>query len=54
LNCTNDGEPYGFHTGGANVLRCDGSVQFIRETVSIGVMAALLTRANGEVLPGDF
>ena len=53
VNCSNDDEVYAFHPGGANVLRCDGSVSFLRESVSLGVVAALVTRAAGEVLP-DF
>jgi prepilin-type N-terminal cleavage/methylation domain-containing protein/prepilin-type processing-associated H-X9-DG protein len=53
MNCTNDGEPYAFHSGGMNTLRADGSVAFVRDTVSIGVMAAFITRAHGEVMPGD-
>ncbi|MGL4550493.1 MAG: DUF1559 domain-containing protein [Gemmataceae bacterium] len=51
LNGCNDGEPYSFHTGGMNVLRCDGSVSFVSQTVSVGIVAALITRAHGEVLP---
>jgi prepilin-type processing-associated H-X9-DG protein len=53
LNCINDQEIYAFHAGGANFVFGDGSVRFVRQTVTIGVMAALITRANGEVLPGD-
>jgi prepilin-type N-terminal cleavage/methylation domain-containing protein/prepilin-type processing-associated H-X9-DG protein len=53
LNCTNDGEPYAFHSGGMNVLRADGSVAFVRDSMSIGVMAAFITRSNGEILPSD-
>ncbi|HEY1187475.1 MAG TPA: DUF1559 domain-containing protein [Gemmata sp.] len=51
MNGTNDSEPYSFHTGGINLLRADGSVAFVRQSVSIGVMAALITRSHGEVLP---
>jgi prepilin-type processing-associated H-X9-DG protein len=54
VNCSNDGEMYSFHAGGANVMLCDGSVRFLRDTVSIGVAVALITRANGEAVPGDF
>jgi prepilin-type N-terminal cleavage/methylation domain-containing protein/prepilin-type processing-associated H-X9-DG protein len=53
VNCSNDEEVYAFHTGGANVLRSDGSVQFIRESITLSTLAALVTRSNGEVLPGD-
>ena len=50
LNGTNDSEPYSFHSGGINVVRADGSVTFIRQSVSVGIVAALITRAHGEVL----
>ncbi len=46
VNCNNVNELYSFHTGGANVLRADGSVQFLREDVQPGVLAAMVTR-NG-------
>jgi prepilin-type N-terminal cleavage/methylation domain-containing protein/prepilin-type processing-associated H-X9-DG protein len=51
INGTNDGEPYAFHPGGMNVLRCDGSVTFLERGITVGVVAALITRNNGEVLP---
>jgi prepilin-type processing-associated H-X9-DG protein len=55
LNCTNDGEVYGFHTGGANVLFADGSVQFLNQRVALRTLARLVTRAGGEVVAaGDF
>jgi prepilin-type N-terminal cleavage/methylation domain-containing protein/prepilin-type processing-associated H-X9-DG protein len=50
LNCTNDGEVYGFHTGGANVLFADGSVQFLSRRVALRTLARLVTRAGGEVV----
>ena len=53
INCSNDDEIYAFHTGGANVVRCDGSVSFMSESVSFEVVGALITRSNGEVIPGD-
>ena len=40
---------YSFHPGGAHILRGDSSVQFLAESVSPGVLAALITRAGGEV-----
>ncbi len=54
VNCTNGGgagayQIYGFHTGGVNTLRADGSVQFLQENVAPGVLGALVTRAGGEV-----
>jgi prepilin-type processing-associated H-X9-DG protein/prepilin-type N-terminal cleavage/methylation domain-containing protein len=50
MNATNYNEPYGFHQGGANFVFADGHAQFIRETISLSVMAALVTRAGGEVV----
>jgi prepilin-type N-terminal cleavage/methylation domain-containing protein/prepilin-type processing-associated H-X9-DG protein len=55
INCTNNGEVYSFHTGGANVVFADGHVQFLRESIDIRVLARLITRAGGEVVSaGDF
>jgi prepilin-type N-terminal cleavage/methylation domain-containing protein/prepilin-type processing-associated H-X9-DG protein len=53
VNCTNNGEVYGFHTGGANVLLADGHVRFLREGMDIRVLARLITRAGGEVVSDD-
>jgi prepilin-type N-terminal cleavage/methylation domain-containing protein/prepilin-type processing-associated H-X9-DG protein len=38
------------HTGGVNVVLCDGSVRFVPNTVAIAAWRALGTRALGEVL----
>ena len=54
MNCTNNGEIYSFHTGGANTLFGDGSVRLLRENISVGVMAALITRNGGEVINADY
>jgi prepilin-type N-terminal cleavage/methylation domain-containing protein/prepilin-type processing-associated H-X9-DG protein len=49
VNCNNlQGDPYSFHTGGVNMVFADGSVRFVKQTVSIEVLAALVTRAGGE------
>ena len=53
INCTNNGEPYSFHPTGINVGLCDGSVRFIRESISIRTFARLVTAQAGEVI-GDF
>jgi len=53
VNASNVDEIYAFHTGGANVLRGDGSVVFLRQSVAAPIVAALITRANGEVI-GDY
>jgi prepilin-type processing-associated H-X9-DG protein len=55
INCTNDGELYSFHPGGANAVFADGSVHFLKAGMSIRVLAALVTRAGGEVVSdGDY
>jgi prepilin-type N-terminal cleavage/methylation domain-containing protein/prepilin-type processing-associated H-X9-DG protein len=50
INCSNNREIYSFHPGGANVVFADGSVRFLKESISIRVLAALVTRAGGEVV----
>jgi prepilin-type N-terminal cleavage/methylation domain-containing protein/prepilin-type processing-associated H-X9-DG protein len=56
INATNEwgGLFYSFHPGGTNLGFADGSVRFVRESASIWVLGALVTRAGGEVIPGDF
>ncbi len=44
----------GGHTpGGFQALFADGSVRFIRETVGLDVLEAIVTRAGGEVISAD-
>ena len=52
VNCTNAYEIYAFHSLGANIALADGSVRFLRQSVSIRTLAALATRAGGEI-PAD-
>ncbi|HVK09201.1 MAG TPA: DUF1559 domain-containing protein [Gemmataceae bacterium] len=42
------------HPGGANFALADGSVRFIRESISPVTFLYLGTRADGQVIPGDF
>jgi prepilin-type N-terminal cleavage/methylation domain-containing protein/prepilin-type processing-associated H-X9-DG protein len=53
ISCTNEREVYSFHPGGANAVFADGSVRFLQAGMSIQVLAALITRAGGEVVPGS-
>jgi len=39
-----------YHTGGVNVVRCDGSVVFVRDGISPATWYAFGTRAGGEVI----
>jgi prepilin-type processing-associated H-X9-DG protein len=41
------------HPGGVNVLFCDGSVKFVKNSVSQPVWWALGSRALGEVISSD-
>ena len=50
LNCNNDREVYSFHPGGANAVFADGSVRFLKAGMTVRVLAALVTRAGGEVI----
>lgn len=41
------------HPGGVNLLMCDGSVRFIKNTIGLAPWGALGTRANAEVISSD-
>jgi prepilin-type N-terminal cleavage/methylation domain-containing protein/prepilin-type processing-associated H-X9-DG protein len=53
VNCTSDDEIYSFHPGGANALFADGSVHFLKDVASVQLIAALVTRAGGEIISAD-
>ena len=42
-----------YHTGGVNVVRCDGSVAFVRDSIPIANWRAFGTRAGGETIGID-
>jgi prepilin-type processing-associated H-X9-DG protein len=42
------------HGGGANVVFADGSVRFLRDSISLKTLQALSTRAGGEVITEDY
>jgi prepilin-type N-terminal cleavage/methylation domain-containing protein/prepilin-type processing-associated H-X9-DG protein len=45
------GQIFSFHPGGSNFLFTDGSVRFLDQSTPAGTIAALVTRAGGEVIP---
>lgn len=51
INCSNNSEVYSFHTSGSNVVYADGSVHFLTSGMDLCILAALTTRAGGEVIP---
>jgi prepilin-type N-terminal cleavage/methylation domain-containing protein len=52
-NCDNDNEDYSFHPGGDHKLFADGSVRFIKETMSMRVFCRLLTFKSGEIVSAE-
>ncbi len=49
INRLQNNEIWSDHVNGAQVLMCDGSVQFLHEDVELSVLAPLCTRAGNEV-----
>ncbi len=45
--------PNSNHPGGVNLLSCDGSVKFIKDTVSLPTWWALGTKNGGEIISAD-
>jgi prepilin-type N-terminal cleavage/methylation domain-containing protein/prepilin-type processing-associated H-X9-DG protein len=54
INCTSDNEMFSFHTGGINVAMGDGSVRFVKASLSLNQAAALISKAGGEVIDFDY
>jgi prepilin-type N-terminal cleavage/methylation domain-containing protein/prepilin-type processing-associated H-X9-DG protein len=54
VNCTSDNEMFSFHTGGMNVVMGDGSVRFVRASITLDQAAALISKAGGEVINFDY
>lgn len=49
---TTNSTPFGsYHPGGAMFANCDGSVNFIPETINLDILKGIATKLNGEVLP---
>jgi prepilin-type processing-associated H-X9-DG protein len=59
FDCLNSANNYGLktarsrHPNGVNLLRCDGSVRFVSNDVTLTTWQALATRAGGEIV-GDY
>jgi hypothetical protein len=47
VNCTNQGEIYAFHTGGAQVVMGDASVHFISASIDLRTLQLLCARSDG-------
>jgi prepilin-type N-terminal cleavage/methylation domain-containing protein len=54
INCINDKEIYAFHTGGAYSVFADGSVRFLKTSITLDMVLQLLTRARQDPVPTDF
>lgn len=46
-------ELFSFHPGGVNVLYGDGSVRFLKDTISVVTLRSLVTLRGGEVISAD-
>jgi prepilin-type processing-associated H-X9-DG protein len=44
---------HSLHPGGCNFAFCDGSIRFLKETISPQVFSQLATRAGGEAISGE-
>jgi prepilin-type N-terminal cleavage/methylation domain-containing protein/prepilin-type processing-associated H-X9-DG protein len=53
INCNNSQGIYSFHDGGSNVLLLDGSVRMLSDRISGAILAALISRADSEVLSAN-
>ena len=54
INCTNAREVYAFHPAGANTVFADGSVHFLKATLDLRTLRALVTIQAGEVVTADW
>jgi prepilin-type processing-associated H-X9-DG protein len=54
INCTNAREVYSFHTSGANAAFADGSVHFLKSSLDLRMLRALVTIKGGELVNPDF
>lgn len=52
-NCSNNNENFSFHTGGYNAVFLDGSVRFLKQSLTMAQVAAMISRAGGETVNLD-
>jgi prepilin-type N-terminal cleavage/methylation domain-containing protein/prepilin-type processing-associated H-X9-DG protein len=53
LGTDGSGQIFGFHGNGVNAAFVDGSVHFLQQNITPTVIAALVTRANNDIVPGN-
>lgn len=53
INCSNQGEMYAFHSGGANVCFGDGSVRFLTTSISLQTLMKLCAANDGKAISGE-
>jgi prepilin-type processing-associated H-X9-DG protein len=53
MNCSSLFAIYAFHPGGSNILLADGSVRFVKQTMDVNILYALITSRGGEILNLD-
>jgi prepilin-type processing-associated H-X9-DG protein len=44
---------FSFHPGGINILMGDGSVRFLKDSVNVVTLRALISLNGGEVISAD-
>lgn len=52
-NCGPNDEPFSFHTGGVNAVMADGSVRFIRDSLSFAVLKYSVGATDGQIVSLD-
>ncbi len=50
-NCGPNDEIFSFHTGGAQVVFCDGHVEFLQASINSVICRYLVTASGGDVIP---
>ena len=53
INCYNKTQPYSFHSGGAHILFCDGSVHFIYEDISPLTFSQVVYIDDGQIIDDE-